>query len=274
SAQVGLVIVGPWPLSTMLCSTICHLDAPFTGTKIPSRVAHRWTRWPNQTSRNSDKGWTHLNYSSYGIAFTRTTLSYLAGKGIAKASWTRRRASELNSSRAESVEASSDPDRVGLQAILQEMKEDYEALLIQSGFSSEELKKDEKLQSYNEAERRLKADNLPSFKIWAKENGLYLPRTKHESETMYKKKKTMRRHGLMQEHFSNSSRGKTGKEGKARQKQFIKAKRKEIKAKRRQQKKLETDYADSAASRAPPPECELSDDREPRAFRNSGGVSS
>eukprot|EP00913_Durusdinium_trenchii_P034279 g32076.t1 len=59
-------------------------------TKIPSRVAHRWTRWPNQTSRNSDKGWTHLNYSSYGIAFTRTTLSYLAGKGIAKASWTRR----------------------------------------------------------------------------------------------------------------------------------------------------------------------------------------
>lgn len=55
------------------------------------------------------------------------------------------------------MEASSDPDRVGLQAILQEMKEDYEALLIQSGFSSEELKKDEKLQSYNEAERRLKA---------------------------------------------------------------------------------------------------------------------
>ena len=35
----------------------------------------------------------------------------------------------------------------------------------------------------------LSKDNLPSFKIWAKENGLYLPRTKHESETMYKKKK-------------------------------------------------------------------------------------
>jgi len=101
-------------------------------------------------------------------------------------------------------------------------------------YTEEEVEEDAHVQILEEAKQRIAAESLPTYKLWAKENGIFLPKTKHESETMFRRKKKMRLKGLIhQEHFSNTKRSKDRKSEIAEQKKFQRAKRKEIKAKRR-----------------------------------------
>ncbi|CAL1173836.1 unnamed protein product [Cladocopium goreaui] len=121
-----------------------------------------------------------------------------------------------------------------LQGILDEMQE---LLTEMCDYTSEEVKEDSDVKLIEEARRRICAESLPSYKAWAKENNILMPKTRKESFTMFKRKKTARRHGLMQkEHYSNTNRGKERKSHLAEQKAFQKAKRKEIAQKRRQQR--------------------------------------
>eukprot|EP00435_Cladocopium_sp_Y103_P069240 s631_g33.t1 len=121
-----------------------------------------------------------------------------------------------------------------LQGILDEMQE---LLTEMCNYTPEEVKEDPDVKVIEEARQRICAESLPSYKAWAKENGIFMPQTRKESFTMFKRKKTARRHGLMQkEHYSNTTRGKDRKSHFAEQKEFQKAKRKEIARKRRQKR--------------------------------------
>ena len=101
-------------------------------------------------------------------------------------------------------------------------------------YTEEEVEEDAEIQILEEAKRRIAAESLPTYKVWAKENGIFLPKTKHESETMFRRKKKMRSKGLIhREHFSNTKHSKDRKSEIAEQKKFQRAKRKEIAAKRR-----------------------------------------
>ena len=124
-------------------------------------------------------------------------------------------------------------ERARLRAELAEIKQ----MLAEAGYSDTEVKADEGVSQLNEAIRRVDADGMVSYKVWAKKSGIRLPETKKESYTAYRRTKTKRKKGMLTYgHNSNSQRGKTSSAMKAEQKKLKAAKRKQLKAlKRRRQ---------------------------------------
>lgn len=75
----------------------------------------------------------------------------------------------------DAAERSEEKER--LQGILDEMQE---LLTEMCNYTAQEVKEDPDVKLIEEAKQRIRAESLPSYKAWAKENNILMPKTRKE----------------------------------------------------------------------------------------------